>query len=406
MGKLPNCTIGLLAVAAGSLVVGCATTAVWRAPQLEYGTPVEAIDGLAEGLAIIDRLILWDEQLEDHYISEETAVRIREHLTNYAGLLDGVAVRVNQWKPHDDWARLAANPHVAWPYRLLPGSFSVLRETVFPGRLFPAWSNVFIPTGGGDHYNPWTHTVHLYSSDPTIALHELGHAVDYMQRRYKGTYAFLRAVPIFGYFVSIYQEYQATDHAIDYLIAQGDQEEEMRAYKTLYPALGTYIAWLPGAVVGHVWGRAKAASRKRYGARVGAARPPAGLIAGASATTQPAVEASAEQAQLSTLTSREYREYLEEIYSRIYAHQPAPLSGEAVGEVVLLITVGRSGDLRRIQIVEHRSSAPPQQWKEAIRIAKAAFPLAPFPSAWPEAERQFEIPIRMDISSAATSTAP
>lgn len=160
--------------------------------------------------------------------------------------------------PHRDLKRLFTNENVAWPYRPFPGLVATLViDVLLPGRLFP-W---------GDYYNPWTNTVHLYSDHSAIGLHELGHAYDINKRRYKGSYAFVRLVP----FVNLYQEWEATDTAIDYLKATGNREAELCAYKILYPAYGTYMGnYLPifgnivGLVVGHAWGRTKAVTRARF----------------------------------------------------------------------------------------------------------------------------------------------
>ena len=108
----------------------------------------------------------------------------------------------------------------------------------------------------------------IYSDLPSVALHEAGHVHDFNKRRYKGTYALVRLIP----FVDLYQEFQATDEALTYLIETGERQEELAAYKILYPAYGSYVGGyffilggpLIGAVGGHLWGRAKAHSRAKY----------------------------------------------------------------------------------------------------------------------------------------------
>ena len=119
---------------------------------------------------------------------------------------------------------------------------------------------------GRGPYNPFTNTVHIYSDDAAVILHEAGHADDFAKQPYPGIYATLRLLPI----VDLYQEYVATDTAITYLISKQDRKTELHAYKILYPAYGTYVgAYIPpygslaGALVGHVLGRSKAHSRAR-----------------------------------------------------------------------------------------------------------------------------------------------
>jgi len=115
---------------------------------------------------------------------------------------------------------------------------------------------------GFDYYNPFTHTVHLYSDVPSIALHELGHAKDFAERRHRGSYAALRLIP----FADLYQEYQATEDAFEYIRAEHQTEREMEAFKILYPAYGTYLGSylfvtggsVAGAIGGHIYGRIEA----------------------------------------------------------------------------------------------------------------------------------------------------
>jgi hypothetical protein len=111
---------------------------------------------------------------------------------------------------------------------------------------------------GGDHYNPYTNTIHLFSDDPAIALHEAGHAVDFAKQAQPGYYAVGRIIPP----VTLHQEQVASDIAIQHLKDQGDRSGELHAYQTLYPAFGTYggeETGLPygsylGAGAGHILG--------------------------------------------------------------------------------------------------------------------------------------------------------
>jgi len=136
---------------------------------------------------------------------------------------------------------------------------------MLPGRLFP-W---------GDYFNPYTNTVHLYSDHPAVALHEAGHSHDFAKRRLKGSYAAARLIPL----VDLYQEFQATDEAIEYLIEVGDRQTELSAYKILYPAYGTYVGnyllfpfGLLVVVFGHIHGRATANDREEFYQKLDAAK--------------------------------------------------------------------------------------------------------------------------------------
>lgn len=249
---------------AAALVSSCAYTTPYVGqgphPQITRGAPVPPIDFLGNVLALPGKLILWNWKFTNHAVSDETeGVLVRYLEARSLPAFEDTAYRVNQYSPVQDLRALVKNKHVAWPYRLLLGlPITLIYEVVLPGRLFP-W---------GDYYNAYTNTVHLYSDDPTIALHEAGHAYDFADFGLKGTYALLRIVP----FMDLYQEWQASEHAIDYLIEIENRELEFQAYKTLFPAYGTYMGSylpisfgsLPGALIGHVAGRSKAATKRRY----------------------------------------------------------------------------------------------------------------------------------------------
>lgn len=245
------------------LLTGCATTPPYVGqgpyPQIRRGRPNALVDGLGNVLGIPAKIVLWSWKVNNHDISAHTEQFLVDYLeaTSPFPALDEARFRINEYAPIDELKRLVHNHHVAWPYRLLLGlPLTLIFEVLLPGRLL-----------GGDHYNPFTNSVHLYSDDGAIALHEAGHAHDTAQQRFKGTYATLRLLP--G--VDLFQEYVATDKAITYFIAEGDRTAELHAYTILYPAYGTYLGsyLLPfgnflGAAVGHVWGRLKARSRRRY----------------------------------------------------------------------------------------------------------------------------------------------
>ena len=247
-----------------ALAAGCATAPVPYTgqgphPQLERGAPCPPVDLVGNILSLPLKLLLWSWKVNLHSISPATEAKLVEYVdTQHLSAFTDAKFRLNQYRPLQDLSRLAHNRHVAWPYRLVLGlPITVLTEVLLPGRLLP-W---------GDYYNPYTNTVHLYSDHPAIALHEAGHVHDFSGRRFKGTYAALRLVP----FVNLYQEYRATHEAIGYLRKTGDRDEELGAYKILFPAYGSYvgayifapIGTVAGVVTGHLVGRTTAAARER-----------------------------------------------------------------------------------------------------------------------------------------------
>lgn len=237
----------LLAVALAGLS-GCATTpyrfgsAQWyrTSPELEArtlpqaierGEPNKLLDTIGWVWGIPDKIILWDRRIDNHNIGSQTESVIADYLAKNE--LTSVKVRLNQYHPGDDWRRLVANDSVGAGWRYTLGTLSVLGETILPGRIF-----------GGDHFNPFTNTIHLYSDVPAVAVHEAGHAKDFAQRTWKGTYAAAYLLP--G--VPLYHEALATNDALGYLLTEADEQTQKDAYEILYPAYGTYVGSALGGV--------------------------------------------------------------------------------------------------------------------------------------------------------------
>lgn len=224
-------------------------------PPIERGEPRRVIDAVGWLVGLPDRILFWNRRVENHKISPETEQAIAEYLA--ANDLATVKVRLNQYAPRDEWRRLVANTSVGWGWRYTFGVVAWLGETVFPGRLI-----------GGDHYNPYTNTIHLYSDVPAIAIHEGGHAKDFARRQYKGTYAAIYLLPV----APLWYEAIATNDALSYLRSEGSLEDEQAADRILYPAYGTYLGdavsvfvpqlgwplYLGGLAAGHIAGRLQA----------------------------------------------------------------------------------------------------------------------------------------------------
>jgi len=104
-----------------------------------------------------------------------------------------------------------------------------------------------------DHYNAATHTVHVYSDIPAIALHEVGHADNYAGKyHFRLPYAVLGSIPIIG----LIQEGIASKYAHQYL----PESQKYQTGRFLFPAFGTYIGAatgigiIPGLIGGHIVG--------------------------------------------------------------------------------------------------------------------------------------------------------
>ncbi len=213
------------------------------------------LDGLGWVIGIPSKILLWDRRVDNHDVSAETEEAIRRYLDDND--LDHVKVAINQYDPLDDWRRRRANKTMGWGYRYTFGALSVVGEAILPGRVF-----------GGDHYNPFTGTIHLYSDVPAIALHEGGHAKDFTRRQLPGTYAIASGLPL----ISLWPEAIATADAIAYAEQHQDPDLERESYRILYPAYGTYVGGAVGrfappvsfpmyagaVVAGHAVGRMQA----------------------------------------------------------------------------------------------------------------------------------------------------
>ncbi len=196
-------------------------------PQIEAGNPHEFLDFAGSWLnpySLLAKLILWDRRVQNHQVSDETVAVMQTYLDDN-GLRD-VKVRVNQYAPGDEWSRLFRNRAIGAGWRYTLGVLSVSFYTILPGRFF-----------GGDSYNPFTHTISLYSDHRAIALHEGGHAKDFEDAERRGTYAAIGSLPL----APLYYEAQATGDAVGYMRARDLAEMEKEGYKILYPAYGTYV---------------------------------------------------------------------------------------------------------------------------------------------------------------------
>jgi hypothetical protein len=223
--------------------------------QITRGEPYALLDGLGHYFfSLPEKLILWNWNMGRHSISTETEALLRSYMAE--NQLPEVKVRLNEYDPLDEWQRLFDNQAVGWGYRYTVGIILNLYYTIIPGRLI-----------GGDHYNPFTNTINIYSDHPAVALHEAGHARDTAQTEWKGTYALLRILPI----MPLFDEEVATSEALSYFHDRQLRINERDAYKVLYPAFGTYVGgefarWVPGlwwlsaaaAIPGHIVGRMRA----------------------------------------------------------------------------------------------------------------------------------------------------
>lgn len=235
--------------------------------QIEIGRPVKWVDGFGNHFfSLPAKLILLNWKVDNHEIGEQTEEAIADYLATNG--LCNVKVRLNQYAVGGEWSRLFRNKGVAAGWRYTLGILTVSMYTIFPERLLAGFPFI----GGGDHYNPYTNTISLYSDVPAIALHEGGHAKDFAgksNRHWKGGYAALRLLPL----VPLWQEGVASSDALSLLRSEGAARKERDAYPMLWGAYGTYVVgevgrWTPlgpAISLGAAWtGKAMGWVRARF----------------------------------------------------------------------------------------------------------------------------------------------
>lgn len=216
--------------------------------QVIVGAPskfLDASDWIWPG-SWLAKLFLWNKNIDSHTVSDETIDSMMEYMEKND--LGDVQVLVNTYKPGNQWSRLFKNREIRAGWRYTFGLLSTALYTLMPGRFF-----------GGDHYNPYTNTINIYSDDVAIALHEAAHAKDLNSRKYKGLHSALYVLP--G--APLYYEAVATSDVLSYLEHECRHDEQKRAYRVLHPAYGTYVGGLflrqtglgfLGVIPGHISG--------------------------------------------------------------------------------------------------------------------------------------------------------
>ncbi len=213
-----------------------------------HGRPIPILDGAGQILGIPNKLVLWDKRADSHHVSAETESVLVDYLMRNE--LQDVLVRVNQYDPIGEWRRMAANDRIRPFWRLTVGNYNWLKYTLLPGRLL-----------GGDWYNPYTDTLHLYSDIPSLAVSEAAYAYDIRTRLNPGAYAAIKEIPVLG----MSHETTAAKHAIEYYERHlpSDLSEARRILAPNYGAdwggqifsflpYGTFVGRLIGSWIGRV----------------------------------------------------------------------------------------------------------------------------------------------------------
>lgn len=232
-----------------------------------FGQPNKTVDRIAMIASAPSRILPLSSKVSNHALSEETAEKLQTYLEEND--LADVLVRVNQYDPLGEWDRLRENTRIAPGWRYTFGTASLLGYTLFPGRIF-----------GGDHYNPFSNSLHVNSDVPALLMAESAYAKDLHSRRWAGAYAVINEFPI----LSAWRYSIAARDVVGYARLKEDDEIERELYRVVYPIIGVQIALgghsaaslltsmplmalpisaLGGALGGHAVGQMQIAIRER-----------------------------------------------------------------------------------------------------------------------------------------------
>ncbi len=142
--------------------------------------------------------------------------------------LNEVYIDIRIYRPREQWQRLRSNPDVGPIWKYTGGTLNWLRYTILPMRAFHS-----------DHYDPFTNTLNLNSTQPIEALYESALAKEYQihPRLGVGAYAMLQYVP----FVPLYHNARASSDVLTFSEhhLQGEWMDEL--YPLTYSRLGSTL---------------------------------------------------------------------------------------------------------------------------------------------------------------------
>ncbi|WP_413431703.1 hypothetical protein [Crateriforma spongiae] len=220
--------------------------------HVERGRPSQLIDGIGSVASIPSKLALWDRRADNHDVSKDTESALLQYMDH--NQLNDTLVRVNQYDPLGEWKRLTANHRIHPGWRYTVGVYNGLKYTLLPGRIL-----------GGDWYNPFTDTTHIYSDLSPLAISRTAYAKDVRSQPLPGLYAASQEIPL----LNMLHESRARQETLMYYRQVGDPYEQSEARRVIEPDYGgSWVAQvasilpygaplgrLVGAGVGHLTNR-------------------------------------------------------------------------------------------------------------------------------------------------------
>lgn len=209
--------------------------------QVQRGQPRPIIDAAGRVLGLPNRIAIGKAGVDNHQITQATEMAVVNYLEQNS--LGSVLVRSNQYSPFGELSRMISNDRIRPIWKTTFGTYNLLKYTLLPGRLT-----------GGDWYNPYSNSLHIYSDEPTLAISRAAYAQDLRTRVNPGAYAAIKDIPVAG----LAHETTATKLALQWYEDKPDQIDNAR--EILLPSYGATVggqiaSFVPyGEVVGRMIG--------------------------------------------------------------------------------------------------------------------------------------------------------
>ena len=219
-------------------LINAPSAAHFQQVQVQRGRPRPIIDAAGRVLGLPNRIAIGKAGVDNHNISQTTEMEIVNYLEQNG--LDSVLVRSNQYAPFGEFKRMVANDRIRPIWKSTFGTYNLLKYTLLPGRLV-----------GGDWYNPYSNSLHVYSDVPTLAISRAAYAQDVRARVNPGAYAAIKDIP----FAGLSHETTATQLALQWY--EDKPEEIESAREILLPSYGASVGSQIASIVpyGEVVGR-------------------------------------------------------------------------------------------------------------------------------------------------------
>ncbi len=208
------------------------------------------------------RIIPRGEGGEKNPISDETKARLVEEMKSRPEL-KGLSLQLGQHNVLESFRNMWRNKETSLPSKL---TRTVLESPQTPGTALSY----------ADHYDPFSHSVRVYTDSPAIGLHELGHASDIQGSLPRAGIRMLAGMagPGARHLVNLHDEGQANIGASK-AVKPG---EEHGIGDTLFPSYGSYLGAAGG--VGLMAAAARAKNSRPSLALAALLAPLAGMTAG------------------------------------------------------------------------------------------------------------------------------